>query len=305
MDNRVRITIDDNGVADVALVRSDKMNALDFEMFDALAAAITRLKSEPNLRVVVLHGEGKAFCAGLDMGRMAKLNNGEPGATRDLRTRTHGIANSAQYVGLGWREIPVPVIAAVHGVAFGGGLQVALGADIRYVTADLKMSVMEIKWGLVPDMAGVALMRGLVRDDHARELTYTGRIVDGTEAVALGLATRVCADPLAEARAMAQALAQRSPSALRADKRLMNASSQVLSDSALALLQAESDEQVQLMGKPNQLEAVRANLEKRAAGVLHRAGLIAARRCSATTPSAPRWPAAWRPGRCWRPTPPA
>jgi enoyl-CoA hydratase/carnithine racemase len=110
----------------------------------------------------------------------------------------------------------------------------------------------------------VALMRGLVRDDHARELTYTGRIVDGTEAVALGLATRVCADPLAEARAVAQALAQRSPSALRADKRLMNASSAVLSDSAQALLQAESDEQVQLMGKPNQLEAVRANLEKRA-----------------------------------------
>ena len=162
MNDRVRITIDDHGVADVALVRSDKMNALDFAMFDALSAAITRLKGEPGLRAVVLHGEGKAFCAGLDMGRMAKLNNGEPGATRDLRPRTHGIANSAQYVGLGWREIPVPVIAAVHGVAFGGGLQVALGADIRLVTADLKMSVMEIKWGLVPDMAGVVLMRGLV-----------------------------------------------------------------------------------------------------------------------------------------------
>ena len=263
MDNRVRITIDDNGVADVALVRSDKMNALDAEMFAALADAIDRLKAEPKLRVVVLHGEGKAFCAGLDMGRMAKMNTGEPGGTRDLRPRTHGIANSSQYVGLGWRELPVPVIAAVHGVAFGGGLQVALGADIRLVTADLKMSVMEIKWGLVPDMAGVVLMRGLVRDDHARELCYTGRIVDGHEAVALGLATRVCADPLAEARAMAQALAQRNPSALRADKRLMNASSQVLADSAAALLQAESDEQVQLMGKPNQIEAVRANLEKR------------------------------------------
>ncbi len=264
MENRVRITIDNNGVADVALVRSDKMNALDAEMFAALAAAIDRLKAEPKLRAVVLHGEGKAFCAGLDMGRMAKMNSGEPGGVRELRPRTHGISNSSQYVGLGWRELPVPVIAAVHGVAFGGGLQVALGADIRLVTADLKMSVMEIKWGLVPDMAGVVLMRGLVRDDHARELCYTGRIVDGHEAVALGLATRVCADPLAEARAMAQALAQRNPSALRADKRLMNASSQVLADSAAALLQAESDEQVQLMGKPNQVEAVRANLEKRA-----------------------------------------
>ena len=264
MEDRVRIEIDCHGIADVCLVRGDKMNALDFAMFDALTAAINRLKAEKRLRVVMLHGEGKAFCAGLDMGRMAKLNNGDPGATRDLRPRTHGIANSAQFVGLGWREIPVPVIAAVHGVAFGGGLQVALGADIRLVTADLKMSVMEIKWGLVPDMAGVVLMRGLVRDDHARELTYTGRIVDGVEAVQLGLATRVCADPLAEARAMAQALAQRSPHALRADKRLMNASSQVLADSARGLLQAESDEQVALMGEPNQLEAVRANLEKRA-----------------------------------------
>jgi enoyl-CoA hydratase/carnithine racemase len=216
------------------------------------------------LRAVVLHGEGKAFCAGLDMGRMAKLNNGEPGATRDLRPRTHGIANSAQFVGLGWREIPVPVIAAVHGVAFGGGLQVALGADVRLVTADLKMSVMEIKWGLVPDMAGVALMRGLVRDDHARELTYSGRIVGGVEAVALGLATRVCADPLAEAFAMAQAIAQRSPSAIRADKRLMNLCNGTLDAGAAALLMAESVEQVALMGQPNQLEAVRANLEKRA-----------------------------------------
>jgi enoyl-CoA hydratase/carnithine racemase len=244
-------------------VRADKMNALDFAMFDALAAAIDRLKNEKGLRAVVLHGEGKAFCAGLDMGRMAALNKGEPGGFRDLRTRTHGIANSAQYVGMGWRELPVPVIAAVHGVAFGGGLQVALGADIRLVTADTRMSVMEIKWGLVPDMAGVALMRGLVRDDHVRELTYTGRIVDGTEAVALGLATRVVADPLAEARAIAAGIANRSPSAIRAGKRLMNLSGQTLDDSAARLLQAESDEQVQLMGKAHQLESVRANLEKR------------------------------------------
>ena len=263
MPDRVHIQIDPHGVADVCLVRADKMNALDLAMFDALAAAITRLKTEPGLRAVVLHGEGKAFCAGLDMGRMAKIDAGEPGGLRDLRPRTHGIANSAQFLGLGWRELPVPVIAAVLGVAFGGGLQLALGADIRLVTADTQMSVMEIKWGLVPDMAGVALLRGLVRDDHARELTYTGRVVRGAEAVLLGLATRVCADPLAEARAMAQAMAQRSPSALRAAKRLMNLAGRTLDDSAAALLLAESDEQVALMGAPHQLEAVRANLEKR------------------------------------------
>ena len=263
MEERVRIEIDSQGVADVCMVRGDKMNALDFAMFDALADAITRLKTEKGLRAVVLHGEGKAFCAGLDMGRMAKISSGEAGGSRDLRPRTHGLANSAQYVGLGWRELPVPVIAAVHGVAFGGGLQVALGADIRLVTADTQMSVMEIKWGLVPDMAGVVLMRGLVRDDHVRELTYTGRVVRGDEAVALGLATRVVADPLAEARALAQAMAQRSPSALRAAKRLMNQAGHTLDASAASLLQAESDEQVALMGAPHQLEAVRANLEKR------------------------------------------
>jgi enoyl-CoA hydratase/carnithine racemase len=264
MNDRVRIQIDNHGVADVCLVRGDKMNALDFAMFDALEAAIQRLKAEPGLRAVVLHGEGKAFCAGLDMGRFDAIKDGGAGGFRDLRERTHGIANSAQFIGLGWRELPVPVIAALHGVAFGGGLQVALGADFRLLTADTQMSVMEIKWGLVPDMAGVALLRGLVRDDHARELTYTGRVVRGDEAVALGLATRVCADPLAEALALAQQLAQRSPSALRAAKRLMNAASRTLDGSAAALLQAESDEQVALMGAEHQVEAVRANLAKRA-----------------------------------------
>lgn len=262
MDQRVRVTIAESGVAEVALTRADKMNALDIAMFDAIAAAITQLKNEPRVRAVVLHGEGRAFCAGLDMGRFSKIAEGADGGVRDLRARTHGIANSAQYLGLGWRELPVPVIAAVQGVAFGGGLQLALGADIRLIAPDARMSVLEIKWGLVPDMAGIALMRGLLRDDVARELTYTGRIVEGTEAVALGLATRVCADPLAEARALAAELAQRSPDALRAAKRLWNQA--LAGASEAALLQAESDEQVALMGSTNQVEAVRANLDKRA-----------------------------------------
>ena len=262
--SRVRLSLDAQGVAEVCLARADKMNALDQAMFDAIARSIDRLKDLPGLRAVVLHGEGRAFCAGLDMGRFSKIAAGADGGVRDLRPRTHGLANSAQYLGLGWRELPVPVIAAVHGVAFGGGLQLALGADIRLIAAEARMSVMEIKWGLVPDMAGVALLRGLVRDDHVRELTYTGREVRGDEAVALGLATRVAADPLAEARALAAAMAQRSPSALRAAKRLMNLASRTLDDSAGAVLQAESDEQVALMGAPHQVEAVMANLEKRA-----------------------------------------
>lgn len=262
MEDRVRIQLDDQGVADVCLVRADKMNALDFAMFDALNAAIERLRAERGLRAVVLHGEGRAFCAGLDMGRFSAMGEGGAGGFRDLRPRTHGLANSAQQVAYGWRQLPVPVIAALHGVAFGGGLQIALGADIRLAHPELKLSVMEVKWGLVPDMAGLVLMRGLLRDDVARELSFSGRVVQGAEAMALGLATRLSADPLAEARQLAAELAQRSPHALRAAKRLFNLAAAGAGDAQL--LQAESDEQVALMGSANQVEAVRANLEKRA-----------------------------------------
>jgi enoyl-CoA hydratase/carnithine racemase len=196
------------------------------------------------------------------MGRMEKLNKGEPGATRDLRPRTHGIANSAQYLGLGWRELPVPVIAAVHGVAFGGGLQLALGADIRLVTADTQMSVMEIKWGLVPDLAGTQLMRHLAREDVVRELTYTGRIFNGVEAREMGFVTRVVDDPRAAALETAREIASKSPDAMRANKRLLNAA--VATDAASGLMM-ESVEQQKLIGSPNQLEAIMSNLQKRAA----------------------------------------
>jgi enoyl-CoA hydratase/carnithine racemase len=261
MDDRVRIEVDARGVADVRMVRGDKLNALDFAMFDALVAAIERLQRDPQPRVVVLHGEGRGFCAGLDTSRFGAISAGTAGGIRDLRPRTHGAANAAQYVAMGWRELPLPVIAAVHGVAFGGGLQLALGADIRLVTADVKMSVMEVKWGLVPDMGGIALMRGLLRDDVVRELTFTGRIVRGDEAVALGLATRVCADPLQSARALAAEIAGRSPDALALAKQLLN---RALDEDGARLLQAESDAQTEVMGSANQIEAVRANLESRA-----------------------------------------
>ncbi|MFN0183733.1 MAG: crotonase/enoyl-CoA hydratase family protein [Aquabacterium sp.] len=265
MSDRVRIEVDARGIADVCLVRADKMNALDAAMFQALLDAVAAIKARGDVRVVVLRGEGRAFCAGLDMGRMQALRDGAAGGSRDLRPRSHGIANSAQAVAMGWRELAVPVIAAVHGVAFGGGLQLALGADLRYIDAATRMSVMEVKWGLVPDMAGLVLMRRLLRDDVLRELTFTGRIVTGAEAVACGLATAVVEDPLAHARALAAELVGKSPAALAAAKRLMNQANAVLDGDAQALLQAESDEQVALMGSPHQLEAVRAGLEKREA----------------------------------------
>ncbi len=262
---RVRLTLNEHFVADVTLARGDKMNALDPAMFDALLAVIEQLKVTTGLRAVVLHGEGRAFCAGLDMASFAVLAAaGSNSPVSDLGPRTHGIANGPQQIALGWRTLAVPVIAAVQGAAFGGGLQLALGADIRLLGPDAQMSVMEIKWGLVPDMAGMVMMRSLLRDDVLRELCYTGRVLGAVEAVQLGLGTRLCADPLAEAHALALSIAHRSPSAIRAGKRLLNQAAHALDDQAAALLQAESDEQIALMAGPHQREAVRANLEKRA-----------------------------------------
>jgi enoyl-CoA hydratase/carnithine racemase len=264
MEQRVSIAISE-GVADVRLVRADKMNALDAVMFDALVAATERLSNEKGLRAVVLSGEGRAFCAGLDMGRFAAMNekggNGIAGGEkRDLSVRTHGLANFPQQAVWGWRQLPVPVIAAVEGVAFGGGFQLALGADMRFLAPDARMSIMEIKWGLVPDMAGTPILASLVRDDILRELTYTGRIFSAQEAMSYGLATRVCDNPRAAAFEVAREIGRKSPDAIRAAKRMLN---NLSVDPGPALL-AESIEQQKLLGSPNQTEAVRANLEKRA-----------------------------------------
>lgn len=265
MEERVSITISE-GVADVRLVRADKMNALDQAMFEALVAATERLSKDKSVRAVVLSGEGRAFCAGLDMGRFAAMKekggNGIPGGeNRDLTKRTHGQANFPQQAVWGWRQLPVPVIAAVHGVAFGGGFQLSLGADMRFLSADARMSIMEIKWGLVPDMAGTPILASLVRDDILRDLTYTGRIFSAQEAMTYGLATRICDDPRAAALEAAREIAGKSPDAIRAAKRLLN---NLSVDPGPALL-AESVEQQKLIGSPNQTEAVRSNLEKRAA----------------------------------------
>ena len=257
---RVRIDAGPDGVAEVVLARPDKMNALDPAMFDALIAAIGQLQGQPGLRAVVLRGEGRAFCAGLDKGSFDAMRQG-PAQFGDITARTHGLANRWQQVAWGWRELPVPVVAAVHGVAFGGGLQVALGADVRLAHPATRLSVMEVQWGLVPDMSGCVFMTELLRPDVLRELTFTGRIVEAPEAATLGLVTRLCDDPLAEARKLAQQMAGRSPDAVRAAKRLLNMASPV---PAQAVLLAESREQEQLIGSPNQREAVEAGMAGRA-----------------------------------------
>lgn len=254
-ERRVSITITD-GVADVRLTRGDKMNALDPAMFAGIAGAIDQLTGTAGLRAVVLSGEGRAFCAGLDMASMAGGGSG-----MDLAVRSHGDANLYQQVAWGWRTLPVPVIAAVHGVAFGGGFQIMSGADIRIAAPGSRFSIMEMRWGIVPDMAGFTLWRGQVRDDVVRELAYTAREFDSDEALAHGFVTRIAEDPHAAALDLARAIAGRNPYAIRATKRLANAAADA---DAATILRAESDEQARLLRSPNQVEAVMANMQKRA-----------------------------------------
>ena len=257
-NERIRIELGDDGVAQVRLIRADKMNALDGEMFARLIEAGQALHSMKGLRAVVLSGEGRAFCAGLDLTSLGRDRSNEP----PLTERTYGNANTPQQVAMQWRKLPVPVVAAIHGVCFGGGLQIASGADIRVVAPDTRMAIMEMRWGLVPDMGGYALWRGLIRDDFLRELTYTNREFSGEEAYAFGLATHVDSDPLAKATEIARTIADRNPHAIRGAKRLANA---MHDKSGNDLLMEESMEQHQLMRSKNQVEAVMAGMEKRPA----------------------------------------
>ncbi len=264
MTERVRVTRKD-GVADVKLNRPEKLNALDAAMFEALVETGHALAGDRSLRAVVLSGEGRAFCAGLDMASLAAIA-GAPGAEAPPRRALFdrdggGPANFAQQAAWVWRDLPVPVIAAIHGVAYGGGLQIALGADVRFVAPDARLSIRESAWGLIPDMAGSQLLRGLVRGDVAKELTYTARIISGEEAAALGLATHVSNTPYEAALELAREIAAVSPDAVRAAKQLLN---EAPLGTVAAGLQREELLQRRLAGSPNQMEAVRAGFEKRA-----------------------------------------
>jgi enoyl-CoA hydratase/carnithine racemase len=244
-----------NGVATVTMVRSDKHNALDQAMFEGLVAAAEQLAGDVAVRAVVLHGEGKSFCSGLDV---ASFMSGE-GGTGVLLERDEGrIANFAQRVAYDWSLVPAPVIAAIHGNCLGGGLQIALGADIRIAAPDAKLSVMEVKWGLVPDMGITQTLPRLVPIDVAKELTFTGRIVSGTEGSELGLVTRTAQNPLSAALSLAQDISQKSPDAVRSAKRLYDQT--WASDDAAAALALESQLQTRLIGKPNQIAAVVAGM---------------------------------------------
>lgn len=255
MTDRVTTTIT-NQIADVRLNRADKMNAIDPAMFSDIGAAIDALADRKDVRCVVLSGEGKAFCAGLDMASMAAGGSGT-GADRNAQGSI-----LPQHVTWGWRNLPMPVIAAVHGVAFGGGFQIMSGADIRIAAPGTRFAIRETYWGLVPDMAGFAIWRGLVRDDVLRELVYTAREFDADEALHHGFITRIADDPHAAAMEMATAIAARSPHAIRGAKRLCNMAHDT---DPRTMLEAETHEQMAVIGKPNMMEAVAANMSKRAA----------------------------------------
>ncbi|RBM16295.1 crotonase/enoyl-CoA hydratase family protein [Prauserella sp. PE36] len=261
-ERRVSCTVTD-GVADVRLDREAKLNALDPAMASALITTGQRLRRDTGVRAVVLSGNGRAFCAGLDMSSFQAMADNEPVRLNHQEEYPYtgparATGQRAAYV---WAELPVPVIAAVHGVAFGGGLQIALGADIRVVAPDARLSVMEIRWGLVPDMTGSQLLPELVGRDVAKELTFTGRVVNGEEAARIGLATKVADDPRKAALALAAEIAGKNPDAIRGAKRLLDLAGRTgLADG----FTAEQREIGALIGSPNQVEAVRANLEERA-----------------------------------------
>lgn len=256
-----RVTLDvQGGVADVRLNRPDKLNGLDAEMFAALNGLGERIAAAPGVRSVVLSGAGRSFCAGLDF--LSFMAGGDL-PTVDLLSRPEGsAANLAQRAAAVFLEMPMPVIAALHGHVYGGGLQIALAADIRFAHPDAKLSVMEIKWGLIPDMTGSQTLRRLVRLDIAKELTYTGRTVDGREAHALGLVTHVSETPYEDAMALAREIAGKSPDAIRGAKELLDRSALVSYEEGLLL---EETIQRRIIGGANQREAVQANFEKRPA----------------------------------------
>jgi enoyl-CoA hydratase/carnithine racemase len=275
--DRVTVTVDD-GIADVRLNRPDKLNALDRAMFEAIAEAGARVVADPSVRAVVLSGEGRAFCAGLDVGSFmgpgglsdnggdgegdsaGDAGGGEGGGMGALGETDGRITHLGQQVAHVWSEVAAPVIAAVTGHCLGGGLQIALGADLRIVHPDAKLSVLEIRWGITPDMTLSATLPRLVGIDVAKELTWTGRMLTGTEAHALGLATRLSDDPLTDAFALAREIAGKNPGAIKGAKRLLDQAGRV------SLAQQYADERTtiaSLIGRPNQIEAVMSFFEKR------------------------------------------
>lgn len=262
-EDRVVMSVSD-GIADIRMNRADKRNALDNAMFTSLAAVGEYVKRLDDVRAVVLSGEGASFCAGLDFGSFqAMAGGGSSSGSMNAGSMADGrITHLAQQVCWVWQEVPVPVIAAVHGHALGGGMQIALGADIRIVHPDAQLSVREVHWGLIPDMTGTLILSRLVRPDVAKELVFTAKVISGKEGHDVGLASHLSSDPHADAMTLAREIASKSPDAVRGAKRLLN---RLVNDGAAGQFAAERETIGQLIGSANQVEAVMSHFEKRPA----------------------------------------
>jgi enoyl-CoA hydratase/carnithine racemase len=258
-NKRVIVTIDaECHIADVVLNRADKMNAVDLAMFEALGEAADSIAADKSVRAVVLHGAGGNFCAGIDLSVLANSS-----MDFDLALKTPvapSAANIFQRAAYAWRELPIPVICAIEGVAYGAGMQIALGADIRFAAPDATFSIMESKWGIIPDMGITTTLRHLVTPDRVKELSWSARVLSSLEAESLGLITAVAEDPLGRAREFAEGCASKSPDAIRGIKALVNEAWQLTEGEALAM---EARLQSGIIGAENQMEAVAANLGKR------------------------------------------
>ena len=260
MSDRVLVSIND-GVADVRLNRPEKLNALDGAMFKALVDAGESLKDRADVRAVVLSGEGRSFCAGLDFSSFQEMGSSQEKNETDPEDGLQGrITHLGQQAAWVWQELEVPVIGAISGHALGAGFQIAMGPDIRLVHPDTKMSVLEIRWGLLPDMGASVLLPPLVGLDVAKELYFTGRMISGTEAAQLGIATRVSENPRADAMELAAEIAEKNPEAIRRMKTILNGIGERSTTQRFA---AEREHIGALIGSPNQKEAVSAFFEKR------------------------------------------
>lgn len=255
MADLVTCTVSD-GLARVRLNRPDKLNALTLETLSQLAATARSLRNDRTLRAVVISGAGESFCAGLDFATVLKKPGGVARAFLPLPWRGTNLFQEACWA---WRRLPVPVIAAVHGHCLGGGLQIALAADFRFATPDSEWSVLEGRWGLIPDMSGIQSLKELVGIDTAKRLTMTAQLLSGKEAADLGLVTELAADPVAAAEEFAGQLAGRSPDALAAAKRLFNAS---WTSSSRATFARERAEQLYLLFAANTKTARQAAFQR-------------------------------------------
>lgn len=260
MNELVRVINAGGSVAEIRLNRPEKKNAVTLDMLEALVGVCQALAQEPGLRAVVLSGEGGDFSAGMDTSVLMAFAGNIDGVKAEMLTPPDGIANRFQAPAKAVMDLPVPVIAAIDGVCFGAGIQIALAADFRIAAPDARLSIMEGKWGLIPDMGISLSLPRLMAADRAKTLIMTAKILTGIDALAEGLVTRVSDNPRVAALEFAEELAARSPDAVRASKALVDG---LWEGRLVDGLRLEAELQAKLIGAPNQIETVMAQMQKR------------------------------------------